>query len=226
MSAQVPTEEFREFFYDQVARLGKALSSGPRLVLLNILCQGERSVDVLADTAQLTVANTSRHLQTLKSAGLVEARRDGNRILYRVSDLEVVRFFGSMKDLAASQLAQVQRAMADLCSGDTRLQPVGRSELLELVGSCEAIVLDVRPHAEYAQGHIPTAICMPLDVLKDRLHELPRDKAIVAVCRGRYCVLADQAVLILRQAGLSARRAEDGVVQWRLDGLELAVPPA
>lgn len=218
---QRPDEEFRAYFYDRVATIGKALSSAPRLVLMNTLCQGDRSVDVLARVVGLTSANTSRHLQALKRAQLVTDRRHGNRVVYRVSSDDVVRFFLRLKNLAADQLPELRHAIAHVAASPSRVDPVEREELVQLVESGASPLIDVRPREEFAHGHIPRAISIPLDELQSRVEELPRDAVIVVLCRGPYCVLADQAVSVLQAAGLTARRAQDGVVEWRLAGLML-----
>lgn len=214
-----PDEQFREYFYEQVARLGKALSSAPRLILVNSLCQGERSVDALARVAGLTPANTSRHLQALKQARLVVHRRDGNRILYSMTGDDAIRFFLALKEFAATQLPEVRQALAEISVSPTRRDPIDTDELRELVQAGSATIVDVRPVEEYRCGHIPSARSLPLDELPRRLDELPRGRPVAVLCRGPYCVLADQAVAILLEAGFEARRAQAGVVEWRLAGL-------
>ncbi len=214
-----PDDLFKAYAYEQLATIGKALCAPARLVILNVLCQGERTVEVLAGHAGLSVANASQHLQVLRRANLVESERQGNKIIYRVADRNVVGFFTSMKELAAERMSSLQVAFSEISAAPSRLAAVGREELLSLVEAGIAVVIDVRPSEEYRSGHIAGTVSIPLDRLSDHLSWLPADKEIVALCRGSYCILADKAVDILRELGLSARRAIDGVVEWELSGL-------
>ena len=209
--------------YEQFARIGKALSSARRVELLDLLCQGERSVDALARTSGMTVTNTSQHLQALRAARLVETRKEGTKVIYRVADDEVCRFYLALRELAGARLAEVEQFVRRYVEDADEYELVGRAELLERAQRDGIVVLDVRPRDEYASGHIPGAVSVPLEELEDRLASLPRDAEIVAYCRGPYCLLAPQAVEVLRERGFRARRLEDGLPEWRLAGLPVAV---
>jgi len=208
-------------FYEQFARIGKALAAAGRVELLDLLCQGERSVEALAHASGMTVTNTSQHLQVLRAAALVEARKEGTKVIYRLAGEDVCRFFLALGELAHARLAEVEQLVRCYLDGDT-LQPLTRTELLERVERGDVLVLDVRPVAEYAAGHIPGAVSIPLDELQARLGELPASTEIVAYCRGPYCLLAANALELLNGHGFSARRLEDGLPEWRLAGLPLA----
>ena len=209
--------------YEQFARIGKALASARRVELLDLLCQGERSVDVLARTSGMTVTNTSQHLQALRASRLVDARKEGTKVIYRVADDEVCRFFFALRELAGSRLAEVEQFVRRYVEGVGEYEPVGCAELLERAKRHDVVVVDVRPPEEYASGHIAGAISIPLEELEQRLASLPRDAEIVAYCRGPYCLLAPRAVELLRERGFHARRLEDGFPEWRLAGLPVAV---
>ena len=208
--------------YEQFARVGKALANPARLELLDLLAQGERGVEELAAAAGMKVSNTSAQLHALAAAGLVASRRDGVKIYYRLADEEVAAFAGRIQDFAASRIAGVERAARGYLGDVTALEPVARDELFRRLRDEEVLVLDVRPAAEYAAGHIPGAINVPHDQLAARLAELPGDVDIVAYCRGRYCVFAPDAVRLLRARGFSARLLAGGLPDWRLAGLPVA----
>ena len=208
--------------YAQFARVGKALANPVRLELLDLLAQGERSVEDLAETAGMKVSNTSAQLRTLAGAGLVASRRDGVRIYYRLADGNVSAFVGQAQDFAASRLAEAERAARNYLGDVTALEPVARDELLRRLHDGQVLVLDVRPEADYAAGHIPGAVSVPHDQLAARLTELPEGTDIVAYCRGRYCVFAPEAVRLLRARGFSARLLEGGLPGWRLAGLPVS----
>ena len=208
--------------YEQFARVGKALANPARLELLDLLAQGERGVEELAAAAGMKVSNTSAQLHALAAAGLVASRRDGVKIYYRLADDEVAAFAGRIQDFAASRIAEVERAARGYLGDVTALEPVARDELFRRLRDEEVLVLDVRPAAEYAAGHIPGAINVPHDQLAARLAELPGDVDIVAYCRGRYCVFAPDAVRLLRARGFSARLLAGGLPDWRLAGLPVA----
>ena len=208
--------------YEQFARVGKALANPARLELLDLLAQGERGVEELAAAAGMKVSNTSAQLHALAAAGLVASRRDGVKIYYRLADEEVAAFAGRMQDFAASRIAEVERAARGYLGDVTALEPVARDELFRRLRDEEVLVLDVRPAAEYAAGHIPGANNVPHDQLAARLAELPGDVDIVAYCRGRYCVFAPDAVRLLRARGFSARLLAGGLPDWRLAGLPVA----
>jgi len=217
-----PNEEFKAYVYEQFARVGKAVASPARLVLLNILCQSERSVEELAEAAELTVANTSRHLQILKSVNLVAVRRSGTHVFYSVAGERVRRFFDSLRELALDRLAELRQALSEVSGTESRRDMVSRDELAAKCRSGEAVILDVRPASEYEAGHFPGSLSLPFDQLSSRLHELApvSHKEIIVVCRGRYCILADRAIPILRELGFRARRADDGAMDWKWDELE------
>ncbi|HEY7607054.1 MAG TPA: metalloregulator ArsR/SmtB family transcription factor [Actinomycetes bacterium] len=206
--------------FDEFARAAKALASGRRIELLDVLANGERTVDVLAGEVGLSVANTSQHLQVLRQAGLVASRRDGTSIHYRLAAPEVFQLWQVLRTLAASQLAEVERLAAAYLGARDQLEPVTREELSRrLQDGDDLVVLDVRPAAEYAAGHLPGAVSIPIGELRRRLAELPADREVVAYCRGPYCAFAHDAVAVLREEGFSARRLEDGMPEWQAAGL-------
>ncbi|MBZ0073055.1 MAG: metalloregulator ArsR/SmtB family transcription factor [Thiohalobacteraceae bacterium] len=205
--------------FAQFARIGKALSSASRLELIEYLAQGERSVDALAQVSGLSVANTSQHLQQLRQAGLVAPRKDGQRVYYRLSGDDVVSLLDGLRRVADRHLAEVAQLVSAYLDTKDNLEPVPAAELLARVRSGEITVLDVRPPEEFAAGHLPGAINIPLGELELRLGELHPDREVVAYCRGPYCVLAFDAVAHLRQRGLQARRLEDGYPEWKVAGL-------
>lgn len=210
---------FKKQLYVQIARLGKAVGNGHRLELLEYLAQGERTVEVLAKLTGLSVANTSQHLQILRQSGLVNTRREGLYIHYRLAEPQVVQLIEVMGRLAASQLAEVERLVQNYLTKKDDMEPVPRAELLARVRDGIVTVLDVRPREEYEAGHLPGALNIPLKVLEEHLEKLPRQQDVVAYCRGPYCVLAYDAVARLRQKGFKARRLEGGYPEWKLAGL-------
>ncbi len=212
----------RSDLHEQFARIGKAVASPRRIELLELLCQGERPVDALARATGMSVTNVSQHLQALKAARLVEARRDGTRIHYRAADEHVCRFTSELGAVARARLVEVERIAQEYFEGGETLEPIAREELLRRIARRDAVVIDVRPEDEYRSGHIRGAISIPLDDLARRLRELPKTKLIVAYCRGPYCVLAPQALALLRARGFRARRLEDGLPEWRAAGLPIA----
>jgi len=218
-----PKRIFKDRVYEQLARMGKAVASPQRLELLDLLSQGPRTVENLAQEAHLTVANTSRHLQILRAARLIEAEKEGVFVRYRVADEAVVDFFRSLRVLAASRLAELDQITRQFFKDRGALEPVDRKALLARARKGLVTVLDVRPPEEYRSGHIAGAISIPLHELEDRLAELPHDQDIVAYCRGPYCVLAAQAIELLQEHGFRAVRLEDGVPDWRARGLPIAV---
>jgi rhodanese-related sulfurtransferase len=206
--------------FDEFARAAKALGSGRRIELLDVLANGERAVEALAGEVGLSVANTSQHLQVLRQAGLVTTRREGTSIHYRLAGPEVFELWRNLRTLAASRLAEVERLAAAYLGGRDQLEPVTREELARrLQDGDPLVILDVRPAAEHAAGHLPGAVSIPVAELRRRLAELPADREIVAYCRGPYCAFAHEAVALLRQEGFSARRLEDGLPEWRAAGL-------
>jgi rhodanese-related sulfurtransferase len=218
-----PKRVFKDRVYEQLARISKAVASPQRLELLDLLSQSPRTVENLAQEAHQTVANASRHLQVLRMARLVEAEKEGVFVRYRVADEAVVDFFRSLRVLAASRLAELDQITRQFFTDRSALEPVDRKTLLTRARKGLVTVLDVRPTEEYQSGHIAGAISIPLHELQDRLAELPRHQDIVAYCRGPYCVLAAQAVELLREHGFRVVRLEDGVADWRARGLPIAV---
>jgi rhodanese-related sulfurtransferase len=217
-----PNRAFKDAIYEQFARIGKAVSSPKRLELLELLCQGERTVEVLANESGLTIANASQHLQVLRAARLVEAEKEGLFVIYRLADQTVCEFFRSMRVLAESRLAEVEQIKRRFLEGREGMEPVDRKALLERVREGAVTVLDVRPVEEYNAAHIPGAISVPLKALTLRLSELPHDQEIVAYCRGPYCVLSIQAVEMLRAKGFHAVRLEEGIQDLRAMGFQIA----
>ena len=205
--------------FEHFARVAKALASANRLELLEALAQGERGVDGLAKASGMSVANTSHHLQVLRDGGLVQSRREGLQIIYRLADDEVQNLITGLRHVAEKHLAEVERIVRENFENRDQLSPVRRKDLLNLVRSGEAMVIDVRPPSEYEAGHIEGAVSVPLDTLPERLNQLPQDQEIVAYCRGPYCMLAFEAVERLRKLGYRARRLEDGFPEWKVDHL-------
>ena len=218
-----PNREFKDAIYDQFSRIGKAVSSPKRLELLDLLCQGPRTVEVLAKESGLTVANASQHLQVLRSARLVETEKEGLFVTYRLANQAVCEFFRAMRVLAESRLAEVEQIKRQFLAGREGMEPVDRKELLTLVRQGAVTVLDVRPVEEFKAGHVAGALSIPLKELKLRLSDLPRDQEIVAYCRGPYCVLSVEAVEFLRAEGFQAIRIEEGIQDFRAMGFSIAV---
>ncbi|GGK76803.1 transcriptional regulator [Planomonospora parontospora subsp. parontospora] len=208
--------------FEAFASVGKALASGKRLELVDLLAQGERSVEALAQAAGLGLTTASSHLQVLRQAGLVTTRKQGTKVFYRLAGTDVAGLWAHLRQVAAAHLAEVERARVAYLGSDDAEQ-VTREELLIRVQAGDVIVVDVRPVAEYAAGHIPGAVSVPLDELADRLADLPADGQIVAYCRGAYCVMAHEAVRELTARGRRAARLADGMLEWRLAELPVAV---
>jgi rhodanese-related sulfurtransferase len=217
-----PKRDFKDAAYGQLARIGKALSSPKRLELLDLLCQTARSVESLAEQAGMSIANTSQHLQVLEAARLVEARKNGRFVMYSLADVLVCDFFRAYRVLAEDRLAEIEQIRRRFLEEQKGLSAVDRETLMERVQAGEVVVIDVRPPEEYQAGHIPGALGIPLEQLKRRLAELPRSKDIVAYCRGPYCVLAVDAVRMMRSRGFRAFRLDASVHDWRARGLPLA----
>ena len=208
-----------------LAEIAQALGHSHRLELLEHLGQGERSVEDLATRSGMTVANTSRHLQLLRRAALVEGRREGKRVFYRLSNEEaVVALLQALSRVGERNSAEIARVMASYFRARDEFEPVSRKELLERLRCGTATVLDVRPEDEFRQGHLPGALNIPLSQLERRLAELPVDREVVAYCRGPWCVLSFEAVAVLRQRGYQVRRLEDGFPEWKVAGLPVAHP--
>jgi rhodanese-related sulfurtransferase len=217
--SKAAARQTKERLYEQFARIGRAIASPQRLELLDLLCQCEKTVETLARQASLSVANTSRHLQILRGAHLVETRKEGLHVYYRLADENVCEFLYSLRRLAESRLAEIDRLIADYFGNRDELKPIDRKKLLQRAKRGEIAVLDVRPRDEYLAGHLPYARSIPLSELKKRLKELSPTQEIVAYCRGPYCVLAQEAVKILRARGFRAIRLEDGILEWKKAGL-------
>jgi len=218
-----PTRQFKDAIYEQLARIGKSLGSGPRLEILDILCQGPRTVEALAKQVGQSVANTSHHLQVLRRARLVEAEKEGVHVTYRLVDEEVCAFFRALRGLAESRFLEIEQVTRDFLQARGSLEPVDRDALVARVRTGAVTLLDVRPEEEFRAGHLPGALSVPLGDLERRLAELPRDREVVAYCRGPYCVLAVEAVELLRARGFEAIRMEEGVPDWRARGLPVEV---
>jgi rhodanese-related sulfurtransferase/DNA-binding transcriptional ArsR family regulator len=217
---------FKDQIYEQLGRLGKAVAAPKRLELLDLLCQGPRTVEALAEQAALSVANASRHLQVLRAARLVEAEKRGLYVEYRLAGDEVARFFVGLRDLAEARLAEVDQVARAYSKERGAMEAVRGRELLRRVRAGEVTVLDVRPVEEYRAGHIPGALSIPVSELKARLNELPRNREVVAYCRGPYCVMAVEAVELLRKRGFRAQRMEHGVADFRARGFRIQAEPA
>lgn len=215
---------FKDEIYAQFARLGKAISAPKRLELLDLLCQGPRTVEVLAEQAALSVANASQHLQVLRAARLVEAEKKGLYVEYRIGSDEVCQFYFSMRKLAETRLAEVEQVARDFFEQRGVMEAVEGEELLRRVRNGEVTVIDVRPPEEYRAGHLPGAISIPIGELKARLKELPKGRDVVAYCRGPYCVMSVEAVEVLRKRGFKAHRMEQGVVDFRARGWRVEGP--
>lgn len=223
-----PDRRLKAAVYEQIARIGRAVASPRRLELLDLLSQGPRTVEALARGTGQTVANTSHHLQVLRRARLVDAEKAGLYVTYRLADPKVAGFLVRLQAIAASRLAELDRLAREFLQDRGAMEPIGRDELVRRVRTGEVTLVDVRPREEYVAAHIPGAISIPLGELKRRLGELPRDRDVVAYCRGPYCVMALDAVAVLRRSGLRAHRLEDGVNEWRARGwrVEAGAPVA
>ena len=210
----------KDRLFEQFAAVGKALANAKRLELLDLLAQGERSVDSLAAAAGLGLSTCSANLQTLRQAGLVTTRRERTKVIYSLAGPDVAALFADLRTVALTHLAEAERARTAYLGGDD-VEEVPREELLRRAETGDVVVLDVRPVEEYAAAHIPGAVSVPVGELAARLAELPADVEVVAYCRGAYCVLAHEAVRLLRDAGRPARKLVDGMLEWRLAGLPI-----
>jgi len=209
----------KQAVYEQLARIGKALSTPARLEILELLAQAERSVDGLARLSGLTVANTSQHLQLLRQVGLVTSRREGQFIFYRLAGDEVVTLIGSLGRVGETYIAEVGKLIQNFFTAQDEIEAVPAKELLKQARKGLVTVIDLRPVEEYAAGHVPGAINIPLPELQKRLRDLPKGKEIIAYCRGPYCLMSFTAVKMLRSRGHKARRLEAGLPEWRSAGL-------
>lgn len=209
---------FKHDLFVQFARVGKALSNANRLALLEFVAQGARSVEQLAKVSGLSIANASQHLQELRQAGLVTARKEGLRVYYELSGDDIIELLDVVRRVAEDRIAEVQKLVRTYLTTKDALEPIAAKELLGRVRKGLVTVLDVRPSEEYQAGHLPGAVNIPLSELEGRLGKLPKNKEIVAYCRGPYCVLAFEAVKLLRERGFKARRLKAGLPEWRTAG--------
>ena len=217
----MPRRRLKDRLYEQLARIGKAAGSGRRLELLEILAQGERTVEKLARETGLSVANASHHLRVLRQARLLDSRKAGLYVFYRLTDPGIYDLSRLIRDIAERHMDEVGRIVETYLTARDQLEPVGRADLLARAGAGAVLVLDVRPLDEYQAGHIPGAVSVPVEELEKRIRELPAGKDVVAYCRGPYCVLAVEAVALLRKKGFKAVRLADGVLEWSANGLGL-----
>jgi len=207
--------------YEHVARIGKALASPKRLELIELLAQGEKTVDLLAMRTGMDMRLASAHLRTLREARLVETRREGKFIHYRLSDRDVARLWMNVREVAEEHLVELRLALDQMATSPDVLSPESRDSLLAKASRGDIVVIDVRPDAEYAAGHLPHARSMPLSELRKHLAELPPGKQIVAYCRGPFCLMSDEAVSLLRRRGFTAHKIADGVTEWQASGLPI-----
>jgi ArsR family transcriptional regulator len=221
MSSESP----KHALFAQFAAVAKAVAHPHRLELLEQLAQGERSVEVLADRARVSIANASQHLQQLRRAGLVAGRRQGKFVFYRLADDAVLDLLAAVRRIAESRSAEVERVVRSYFHDRDDLEPVSRADLLDRLKAGIVTVLDVRPEDEFALGHLPGAVNIPLGELEQRLADLDPAQEIVAYCRGPYCVLSYEAVAVLRARGFRARRLQDGLPEWRAAGLPVDAAP-
>ena len=217
------SRDFKTLLYAEFARLGKALANPHRLELLDLLAQGERSVEDLAQEAGLRLANASAHLQVLHRARLVSADKRGLHVVYRLAAPDVFRLWQTVRDLGSARLAEIDRLTQTYLADRTALEAIDKEELLRRVTDQRVIVIDVRPTQEYRQGHIAGARSAPVDQIERLLAELPRDRDIIAYCRGPYCVLADEALAVLRRHGFRTLRLRDGFPEWHAAGYPIEV---
>ena len=209
---------FKDSLYAEFAVLGKALANPHRLELLDLLAQGERSVEELAGEAALSLANASAHLQVLRRARLVEAEKRGLNVVYRLAAPEVFQLWRTLRDVGSARLAEIDRLVENYFTDREELEAVNKEELLRLMADEVVTVIDTRPEVEYEQGHIAAARSVPVGKLRRELAELPRDVEVVAYCRGPYCVFSDEAVRLLHRHGFKARRLSEGFPEWRAAG--------
>lgn len=213
--------ETKDLLYEQVSRVSKALASPKRLELIELLCQCEKSVETLARETGMGVKLASAHLRALRAGRLVETRKDGKYVLYRLADPSVADLWVSLRSVAEERLLDLQMALRSLLEARATLVGVDRESILRQAKKGEVVVIDVRPEEEFAAGHLPYARSLPLTELKKRLKQLPKDKPVVAYCRGPFCMMAQNAVALLRKQGYRAQQLEDGVAEWRARGLPI-----
>ncbi len=215
------TNHFKKELFSQFAMIGKSLSSGNRLELLEFLAQGEATVENLAKKSGLTVANTSQHLQGLRRSGLVKSRSQGQKSYYSLSDNSIIALMTLLREIAEANLAEIQVLISKYLTSKDGLEPITREELLKRASKGVVTVIDVRPRSEFQLGHIPNSKSIPLTELKSKLNEIPKSKEVIAYCRGPHCLLAFDAVAKLRAKGYKARRLQDGFPEWKLEGLPI-----
>lgn len=210
---------FKDVVFEQFARIAYAFAAPKRLEIIDILVQGERDVDSLAREGAMTVANASRHLQILKAARLVENRREGVRIFYKLTDNDVFDCWKNLQSIAEKRVGEIREISSVFMQERDSMETISAAELWQRIRNNDVVVLDVRPESEYSQSHIPHSISLPLKQLKEKINELPDNIDVVAYCRGPYCVLSPEAVFILKKAGIKAVRLEDGLPEWKQAGL-------
>jgi rhodanese-related sulfurtransferase len=213
--------DLKNHLYEQVARIGKSLASPKRLELIELLCQGEKTVETLAMQAEISVKLASAHLKELRMARLVDTRRDGKYVLYRLASTSVADLWVNLRSEAEERLVELQMALTSIVEHGDELKGVDRASILQRASSGEVVVLDVRPEDEFSVAHLPHARSLPVDELKKRLAELPKDVPVVAYCRGPFCLMAKEAVALLRKKGYRAFHLTDGVAEWRARGLPI-----
>lgn len=211
----------KSYLYEHVARIGKAISSPKRLELIELLAQGEKTVETLAEQAHIDMRLTSAHLRALREARLVETRREGKFIRYRLSGPDVAQLWVNVREVAEEHLVELRVALDQMAASPDALSSESRESLLAKARSGDIVVIDVRPEAEYAAGHLPFARSLPLAELEQRLADLPAGKEVVAYCRGPFCLMSDEAVTLLRQRGYTAHKITDGVSEWSAGGLPI-----
>jgi rhodanese-related sulfurtransferase/DNA-binding transcriptional ArsR family regulator len=214
-------QDFKTLINEQFARITKALANPHRIAIVDVLAQGERSVEAIAQETALTVANASQHLQALREAQVVKARKVGLNVFYRLSNPNVYRLIQVLRELAQQELAEVDRIVTTYLSQRSLLEPISLQEMHQRLDDPNLVILDVRPLVEYQQGHIAGARSIPIDELESRLAELPKEQEIVAYCRGAYCVFADEAVAVLKEAGYQVYRMQEGYPDWELANLPI-----
>jgi rhodanese-related sulfurtransferase len=212
----------KDVFLEHFSRIGKALSAPSRLALLDLLCQSEKTVETLVEDSNLALKNVSAQLKVLKDAGLLKSRKVGKYVYYSISDEKVAQFWSNLQQFSSGQSSDLQSAMRSLVSDMSDVEEVNRKELLTRARKDEVVIIDVRPSGEYHSSHLPFAISIPLNELKKRLKQIPKDREVIAYCRGPYCLLAVEAVRLLRKNGYRARRLDDGIHEWKAQGLPLA----
>ncbi len=215
--------EFKDKVFSELAKISQALGNPRRLEIIDLLAQGEKTVEVIASHTGMSTANASQHLQVLKAGNIVTVQRRGNFISYKLTNNEVANIYTSLRDFGTSRVAEIDKVIKEFRANKDSLQSVTIDELLNKITLENVIFLDVRPTDEYESGHISGSISVPFDDLKGRLSELPSDKQIIAYCRGPFCVFADEAVHFLRQHNFSANRLEEGFPDWKLKGLPVSV---